>query len=194
MSGLESDTIGGFNGMLEKQKGQDGEANVTTVLFDDRYELIHDRFPIQAVRPMTGQEYYVRGATALLDALGKTMHKLENVQKYLPDKLRAEKVIFVIITDGMENASRTYGYAQIRRMIERQKERYGWEFLFLGANMDAVSEAGRLGIEANRAVRYRNDGAGVRRNYVAVERVVREMRGSERMADVDDSWKSEIED
>ncbi len=193
MSGLESDTIGGFNGMLEKQKGQDGEANVTTVLFDDRYELIHDRFPIQAVRPLTGQEYYVRGATALLDALGKTIHKLGNVQKYLPDELRAEKVIFVIITDGLENASRTYDYVQIRRMIERQKERYGWEFLFLGANMDAVSEAGRLGIKADRAVRYRNDGAGVRRNYVAVERVVREMRGSERMADVDDSWKDEIE-
>ncbi len=194
MSGLESDTIGGFNGMLEKQKEQEGEANVTTVLFDDRYELIHDRFPIQAVRPLTGQEYYVRGATALLDAIGKTIHKLGNIQKYLPDELRAEKVIFVIITDGMENASRTYGYNQVRRMIERQKERYGWEFLFLGANMDAVSVAERVGICADRAVRYRNDGSGVRKNYVAVERVVREMRGSERMADVDDSWKSEIED
>ncbi len=193
MRGLEADTIGGFNGLLEQQKKREGEANVTTVLFDDRYELIHDRFPIRAVRPLTGQEYYVRGTTALLDAVGKTIHKMGTIQKYLPEEMRAEKVIFVITTDGRENASREYGYDQIRRMIERQKERYGWEFLFLGANMDAVKEAGRFGIGADRAVQYENDSTGVRTNYDALEQAVTQMRMAPDMSSVDGGWKQEIE-
>ena len=142
MAGLESDTIGGFNGMIQKQKKQKGKANVTTVLFDDRYDLIHDRFSLKTIRPMTEKEYYVRGCTALLDAVGKTIHKMANIQKHLPEKKRAEKVIFVIITDGMENASREYGYKEVKAMIEKEKETYGWEFLFLGANIDAANPLG----------------------------------------------------
>ena len=192
MSGLEDDTIGGFNGMLDKQKRQEGEANVTTVLFDDRYDVIHDRFPIQAVRPLTREEYYVRGCTALLDAVGKTIHKMGTIQKYLPEEMRAEKVIFTITTDGKENASREYGYDQIRRMIERQKESYGWEFLFLGANIDAIAEAGKLGIAAERAVRYENDSAGVQENYDALELAIGEMRSAPSMSSVGAGWKEGI--
>lgn len=194
MGGLESDTIGGFNAMIEKQKSQEGEANVTTVLFDDQYDIIHDRFPIEAVRPLTGNEYYVRGCTALLDAVGKTIHKAGNIQKYLPEDMRAEKVIFVITTDGLENASREYSYDDIRRMIERQKEKYGWEFLFLGANMDAVSEARKFGIGAERSVTFENDSAGVAMNYRVVEETIRCMRAAPCMASVDGSWKKEIEE
>ena len=169
MAGLESDTIGGFNGMIQKQKKQKGKANVTTVLFDDRYDLIHDRFSLKTIRPMTEKEYYVRGCTALLDAVGKTIHKMANIQKHLPEKKRAEKVIFVIITDGMENASREYGYKEVKAMIEKEKETYGWEFLFLGANIDAVAEAGRMGIHADRSVTFQNDSQGIAVNYQAVE-------------------------
>ncbi|MBQ0060045.1 MAG: VWA domain-containing protein, partial [Lachnospiraceae bacterium] len=143
MGGLEKDTIGGFNAMIERQKKQEGQVNVTTVLFDDKYDMIHDRIPINDLRPMTEDDYYVRGCTALLDAMGETIHRMGNTQKYLVEEKRAEKVIFVITTDGMENASRHYDRAQIKRMIERQKEKYGWEFIFLGANMDAVAEAAR---------------------------------------------------
>lgn len=194
MAGLEKDTIGGFNGMLKKQKRKDGEANVTTVLFDDRYELIHDRFSIQSVRPLTEKEYYVRGCTALLDAVGKTIHQMGNTQKYLAEDLKAEKVIFVIITDGLENASREYSYERIRHMIRRKKSRYGWEFLFLGANMDAVSEAQKFGIRADRAVTFENDGQGVETNYRVVEQTISCMRGMPVMADMDGSWKREIEE
>lgn len=194
MGGLESDTIGGFNGMIEKQKKQDGEANVTTVLFDDKYDLIHDRFPIRAVKPLMGEDYYVRGCTALLDAVGKTIQKMGNIQKYLPEDMKAEKVIFVITTDGLENASREYGYDEIRRMIERQKERYGWEFLFLGANMDAVSEAKKFGIGADRSVTFENDHAGVAMNYRVVEQTISCMRSAPCMAEIDGSWKKEIEE
>ncbi len=193
MAGLESDTIGGFNSMLEKQKRQDGEANVTTVLFDNRYEMIHDRFPIQAVQPLTEKEYYVRGGTALLDAVGKTIHHMGNIQKYLPEEMRAEKVIFVIITDGMENASRQYGFDEVKRMIERQKKGYGWEFLFLGANMDAVSMAGRFGIAPDRAVTFENDSQGVAVNYRVVEETLSFMRSAPVMSEMDGTWKNEIE-
>lgn len=194
MGGLESDTIGGFNGMIEKQKKQDGEANVTTVLFDDRYELLHDRLPIGAVRPLTGEDYYVRGCTALLDAVGKTIHKMGRIQKYLPSDSKAEKVIFVITTDGLENASREYGYEQIRKMISRQKETYGWEFLFLGANMDAVSEARKFGISEDRAVTFENDSEGIALNYRVVEETIGCMRAARSMASVDGSWKKSIEE
>lgn len=194
MGGLESDTIGGFNAMIEKQKLQPGEANVTTVLFDDRYELIHDRFPITAVRPLTDKEYYVRGCTALLDAVGNTIHKMGNIQKYLPDDMRAEKVIFVITTDGMENASREYNYQEVRRKIQKQKEKYGWEFLFLGANMDAVAEARKFGINEDRSVTFENDSRGVAVNYRVVEETISCMRAAPCMSQVDGSWKKEIEE
>ncbi len=193
MAGLESDTIGGFNGMIQKQKKQKGKANVTTVLFDDRYDVIHDRFPLKTIMPMTEENYYVRGCTALLDAVGKTIHKMANVQKYLPEKKRAEKVIFVIITDGMENASREYGYREVKSMIEKEKEKYGWEFLFLGANIDAVAEAGKIGIRADRSVTFQNDSQGIAVNYRAVEETLSCMRAASSMTQIDGSWKKAIE-
>ena len=194
MGGLESDTIGGFNGMIKKQREQEGEANVTTVLFDDKYELLHDRFPIEAVRPMTDRDYYVRGCTALLDAVGKTIDKMVNIQKHLPEEMRAEKVIFVITTDGLENASREYSTSRIRQMIEREKKEYGWEFLFLGANMDAVKEAEKFGVASSRAVRFHNDSQGIATNYEVVGNTLSCMRRAANMADVDGSWKERIEE
>ena len=177
MAGLESDTIGGFNGMLEKQKKEVGEANVTTVLFDDQIEIIHDRFPIEIVKPLTDEDYYVRGCTALLDAVGSTLKKMENIQKRLPEEMRAEKVIFVITTDGQENASREYSSNMVKKMIEQNQEK-GWQFLFLGANMDAVEEAEKIGIRKTHAVSYKNDSKGVQLNYEATGRVLSCMRSS----------------
>ena len=176
MSGLEKDTIGGFNSMLEQQRKVDGECVITTVLFDNRYELLHDRIDIRAVQPMTEQEYFVGGSTALLDAIGKTIHKIGTVQKNTAEDYRAEKVMFVIITDGEENASRHYSSMQIREMIQRQKERYGWEFIFLGANIDAVETAGRFGIDADRAVDYVPDGEGTELNYRMMSQTVATFR------------------
>ena len=141
MSGLESDTIGGYNAMIEKQRGESGEAMITTVLFDDNYELLHDRINLKGIKPLTTKEYYVRGTTALLDAVGKTIQKMINVQKNTVESEKAEKVLFVITTDGQENASLEYTYSKIKTLIENQKHQYDWEFIFLGANIDAVSEA-----------------------------------------------------
>ena len=172
MSGLESDTIGGFNSMLEKQKAVDGECRITTVLFDNRYTLLHDRIDIRAVCPMTEREYFVGGSTALLDAIGTTIHKLIGVQKNTAEDFRAKKVMFAIITDGEENSSRTYSADQVREMIEHEKAKYGWEFLFLGANIDAVQTASRFGISADRAVDYVPDGEGTRLNYEAMAETV----------------------
>lgn len=194
MSGLESDTIGGFNSMLEKQKSEAGEALVTTVLFDDRYEMIHDRFRMELVKPLTRKEYYARGCTALLDAMGRTIEKLISVQKYLPEEEQAEKMIFVIITDGMENSSREYSYRKIREMVRQQKEKFGWEFIFLGANMDAVAEAERFGIEEDRAVTFANDRRGVRLNYRVMTETISEMRACAPSARVGGKWKKEIEE
>ena len=168
MGGLESDTIGGFNAMLKEQQSVDGDAVVTTVLFDDKYELLHDRIEIRAVAPLTDKDYTVRGTTALLDALGRTIHKIREVQKHTAENYRAEKVLFVIITDGQENASREYSAERIKRRIERQKEKYGWEFIFFGANMDAVMEAGKLGISADRAQNYCADAVGTSVAYTAM--------------------------
>ena len=176
MGGLEPDTIGGFNAMLTRQKEQEGEANVTTILFDHEAQLLHDRFPLKAVAPLTEKDYYVRGCTALLDAIGYGVEKMVNIQRHLPEDERAEKVIFVITTDGLENASKRFSYEKIRRMIELEKERYGWEFLFLGANMDAVQEAARFGISSDRAVRFENDAQGVAVNYHVVSETVCRMR------------------
>ena len=175
MGGLESDTIGGFNGMLAKQQKAEGEANVTTVLFDDQIEVVHDRFPIEVVNPITDEDYYVRGCTALLDAVGSTVKKVENIQNRLPEELRAEKVIFVITTDGQENASREYSPGMVKKMIEQNQEK-GWQFLFLGANIDAVEEADKLGIHKSHAVSYKNNPKGVRLNYQATEKVLACMR------------------
>lgn len=151
MSGLEKDTIGGFNSMLAKQKAIDGECFITTVLFDNDYVLLHDRIDIRAVNVITEKEYQVGGSTALLDAIGKTIHKINNAQKNTADSYRAEKVLFVIITDGEENASCEYSADKIRNLIEQQKKEYGWEFIFLGANVDAVQTAKSFGIDADRA-------------------------------------------
>ena len=160
MAGLEDDTIGGFNAMIEKQKSEPGEALISTVLFDNVSQVIHDRVDLQAVAPMTRKEYYVRGCTALLDAVGGAIHHIGNVHKYAREEDRPEKTLFVITTDGMENASRKYSYDRVRTMIQRQKEKYGWEFIFLGANIDAVKEAARFGIGADRAANYHADHKG----------------------------------
>ncbi|MCD7733584.1 MAG: VWA domain-containing protein [Clostridiales bacterium] len=190
MCGLESDTIGGFNSMLEKQKQEPGAANVTTVLFDDRYELLHDRIDIQGVAPITNREYYVRGCTALLDAIGRTIQKVVLTQRHTLPEQQADKVLFVIITDGMENASREYSYDRVRKMVEQEQTEYGWEFLFLGANIDAISTARQFGIGADRAVNFHADGAGVRLNYEAVSCAASCLREG---APLQASWKADID-
>ena len=176
MSGLEADTIGGFNGMIEKQKKEDGEAYVSVILFDDQSEVIYDRVDIGKVEPMTDRQYYVRGCTALLDAVGDAIHHIGNIHKYAREEDVPEKTIFIITTDGMENASRRYNYNKVRRMIERQKEKYNWEFIFLGANIDAAAEAAKIGIGASRAARYECDSAGTALNYSVVGDTVAKLR------------------
>ncbi|MBR0025971.1 MAG: VWA domain-containing protein [Clostridia bacterium] len=192
MGGLEQDTIGGFNNMLHKQKQTEGDAIVTTVLFDNRVEILHDRIPIAGVRPITEKEYYVRGATALLDAIGSTVEKTVAAERNTAEEYRAEKVIFVITTDGMENASREYDYHRVKKLIKHEQEKYGWEFLFLGANMDAVSEAARFGIHADRAATFVNDSQGQQLNYSVVSKTVAAMRACPN-ARMDASWKRDIE-
>lgn len=172
MQGLEKDTIGGFNSMIEKQKKEDGEAYVSVVLFDDVSEVLYDRVGIGKVEPMTDRQYYVRGCTALLDAVGRAIRHIGNVHKYARPEDVPEKTLFIITTDGMENASSEFSYDMVRRMIERQKERYHWEFLFLGANIDAVREAGRFGIRPERAVRYEHDAVGTELNFRVMSNVV----------------------
>lgn len=176
MSGLERDTIGGFNSMLKKQKALPGECRITTVLFDHRYELIHDRIDIRAVSPMTEREYQVGGSTALLDAIGRTIQKLIHVQRSTAEEYRAENVMFVIITDGEENASREYSAQKVKGMIEHEKEKYGWEFVFLGANIDAVETAGRFGISADRVADYVPDGEGTELNFQMMSEAVATFR------------------
>lgn len=176
MSGLEKDTIGGFNSMLEQQKKLDGECVITTVLFDNRYELLHDRIDFRAIKPITAKEYFVGGSTALLDAIGKTIHKIGTAQKNTAKDYRADKVMFVIITDGEENTSREYSATQVKKMINRQKKRYGWEFIFLGANIDAVETAGRFGIAADRAVDYVADCEGTELNFQMMSKTVASFR------------------
>ena len=172
MSGLEADTIGGFNSLIEKQKKEEGEAYVSVVLFDDATEVIYDRVDLRRVEPMTDRQYYVRGCTALLDAVGGAIRHIQNVHKYARPEDVPEKTLFIITTDGMENASRNYSYKMVRRMIGDQKEKHHWEFLFLGANIDAVAEAARFGIEKHHAVRYENDSVGTQLNYAVLENVV----------------------
>lgn len=176
MHGLEADTIGGYNSMLENQQAVAGECRITTVLFNDGYALLHDRLDLCSVGFITEKEYQVGGSTALLDAIGKTIHKIGNVQKHTASDYRAEKVMFVIVTDGQENASREYSVATVKAMIEQQKEKYGWEFIFLGANMDAVETAKHYGIAADRAVDYLADRLGTELSYAVMERTVTEFR------------------
>ena len=191
MGGLEQDTIGGFNSLLERQKKVDGEAVITTVLFDDQYELLHDRINIKGISAMTDESYYVRGSTALLDAIGKTINKIKNVQKQTSDSERAENVMVVITTDGMENASREYGSERIKKMIENQKNKYGWEFMFLGANIDAVSTAEQFGIDKERAVNYHADSAGTALNYDVIGEAVSCLRESN---SIKSDWKKRIDE
>ena len=190
MAGLEEDTIGGFNAMIRKQRREEGQAVVSTVLFDNHTEVIHDRIDIHNISPMTRKEYYVRGCTALLDAVGKSIRHIANIRKYAREEDRPEKTVFVITTDGMENASREYSYEKVRRMIEHEKEKYGWEFLFLGANIDAAKEAARFGITEDRAANYHADSQGTAVIYEAVSEAVCSVRASRPMSK---EWKRNID-
>ena len=189
MGGLESDTIGGYNSMLSKQKKEKtGKVSVTTVLFDDQYELLYNQVPIEKVSPMTEEEYYVRGSTALLDAIGKTVMQVKANQDKKEIK---DKVLFMIITDGMENASREYRVEQVKKLIEERKEKDNWEFLFLGANIDAIGAAKDLGIDSSRAVRFKSDKKGTAKNYEVLNEAIKEIRGGYQL---NDSWKNGIEE
>lgn len=190
MAGLEADTIGGYNSMLAKQKVLEGEALVSTVLFDHESTVICDRRPLTEVPEMTEEEYYVRDCTALLDAVGGAIHHIGNVHKYARDEDRPEKTVFVITTDGMENASKTYTYGRVQEMIKRQTEKYGWEFLFLCANIDAKAEARKMGIRERRAVKYQNDKKGTALNYKVVGEAIAEIRCC---SAISDDWAEEIE-
>ena len=197
MSGLEADTIGGFNSLIERQKKEEGEAYISTVLFDDKQEVLHDRVALDRILPMTDKEYYVRGCTALLDAVGGAIHHIGNVHKYAREEDRPEKTLFIITTDGMENSSRRYTYDKVKKMVEHQKEKYGWEFLFLGANIDAIEVAGRFGIDADRSVNYECDSVGTAVNYRALNLAVSRVRNAKHQ-EVSEAlgadWKAEIEE
>lgn len=189
MAGLERDTIGGFNAMVEKQKKEQGEALLSAILFADGSTVLYDRVDVKKVEPMTEQQYLVGGCTALLDAIGSAVHHIGNVHKYAREEDRPGKTIFVITSDGMENASRRYTYEEVQRMVKHEQEKYGWEFLFLGANMDAISAARSFGIRADRAVRYRCDGAGTELNYQVVSETVSRVR---RRETIDADWCAPI--
>lgn len=191
MSGLEGDTIGGYNSMLKKQQKEEGEAIVTTVLFDDEYELIHDRTNLKEIKPLTEDEYFVGGMTALLDAVGITINKIANAIKSTKKEYQPDQVMFVIITDGMENASHEYSDKNIKAMIEKQKKDHGWEFIFLGANIDAVETAGKFGIKEDRAANYHADSEGTMLNYDVVSDVIADIRMKKAVAS---GWKEKIED
>ncbi|MBR5520042.1 MAG: VWA domain-containing protein [Clostridia bacterium] len=191
MAGLELDTIGGFNAMIEKQKKQDGGCYVSTVLFDDQSEVLHDRLKLADIPKMTENDYTVRGCTALLDAIGGAIHHIENIHKYARAEDVPEHTLFVITTDGQENASHRYTSDQVKAMIERQKAKYGWEFLFIGANIDAVETAARYGIDRDKAVNYNADGEGTQVLYKSVAKAVCSVRAN---APLTDAWSSEIRD
>ena len=190
MAGMEEDTIGGFNSMIERQRKQEGEALVSTVLFSDESRVIHDRVDIHKIEPMTGRQYCVGGCTALIDAIGGAIHHIGNVHKYAREEDVPEHTVFVITTDGMENASHRYRSDQVKQMVKRQKEKYGWEFLFLGANIDAVETAARFGISEDRAVNFHNDPVGQRLNYEVVSEAMACVRGS---MPLKAEWKQRIE-
>ena len=191
MAGLEEDTVGGFNAMIEKQKAEPGEAFVSTVLFDNVSQVIHDRVPLEKLTPMTRKEYYVRGCTALLDAVGSAIHHIGNVHKYAREEDRPAKTLFVITTDGMENASHRYTYERVTEMIRRQQEKYGWEFLFLGANIDAAKEAARFGIHADHAANYHADSQGTGVIYETVSEAICQVRQC--AAPLSSGWKRKVD-
>ena len=172
MRGLEADTIGGYNSMLERQKKEEGEAVISTVLFDDQTEILHDRMSLDQVDQITDKDYFVRGCTALLDAVGGAIHHISKVQKEMPDEEKPEKTLFIITTDGMENASKYYSYEKVKKMVEKKKKKHHWQFIFMGANIDAVEVAGRFGVAANRAVRYECDGTGTALNFAVMSNLV----------------------
>ena len=190
MEGLEKDTIGGFNAMIEKQKKQDGACYVSTVLFDDVSEVLHDRVKLGDVQKMTNKDYYVRGCTALMDAIGGAIHHIGNIHKYARNEDVPVHTMFVITTDGYENASRRYDSETVKKMIERQKEKYGWEFLFIGANIDAVETAARYGIDKDRAVNYQADVKGTEIVYETVTKAVSSVRAG---ANLDADWSKDID-
>ena len=189
MAGLEDDTIGGFNAMIEKQRLENGKCYVSTVLFDNISEVIHDRVEIQDIKPMTKNDYTVRGCTALIDALGDAIHHIGNVHKYARPEDVPEHTMFIITTDGMENASRRYTSEKVKQMIKKEKEKYGWEFLFIGANIDAVETAAQYGIDSDRAVNYNADSTGTRVVYESVARAVGSVRRREMLSP---SWCADI--
>ena len=191
MQGLEADTIGGFNSMIEKQKQADGEALISTILFNNSCEVLHDRVDVRSVVPLTEKDYSVRGCTALLDAIGGAIHHIGNVHKYARKEDVPEHTLFVITTDGMENASRRYSSEEIRKMIERQKKKYGWEFLFLGANIDAIETACEFGISQDRAVNFHNDGRGTRLNFEVLSETICRVR---RSRPITRDWKQLIDE
>ena len=190
MSGLEKDTIGGFNSMIRQQKETEGQVLVSTILFDTEVQVLHDRLPLDRIPTMTERDYFARGCTALLDAVGGAIHHIGNIHKYARKEDVPEKTMFVITTDGLENASRRYDYRTVKQMIERQQKRYGWEFLFLGANIDAAAEARRFGIPTERAVDYRPDAAGTALNFDGISAAVKNVRTSR---PVGTSWRSQID-
>lgn len=190
MSGLEDDTIGGFNSMLKKQRKEEGDANVTTVLFDDEIEMLHKRVDIKEIKNITSKDYYVRGCTALLDAIGYSINFMINVQKNKKEE-KAKNVLFIITTDGYENASKEYSYEKIKKMINYEKERYNWQFLFLGANMDAISTARNFGISEEFASNYVSDEVGTQITYEVMNSAISTCRA---MGIVDVSWKSRVEE
>jgi len=191
MGGLQSDTIGGFNSMLKKQQKEQGNATVTTVLFDDKYEVLHDRIALDNINPITEHEYYVRGTTALLDAIGKTINKIHNVHKHIKSDAKANKVLFVIITDGLENASKEYSHAKIKSMVCDAKENHSWEFIFLGANIDAISTAQDYGISPKNAANYHADAKGTEVSYAAVANAIIQLRAKSKISH---EWKDAVEE
>jgi uncharacterized protein YegL len=191
MSGLESDTIGGYNSMIEKQKKEEGEALISTVLFDGQTDVLHDRVPLDKISPITEKEYYVRGSTALLDAVGGAIHHIGNVHKYAREEDVPEKTLFIITTDGMENSSRQYSYDKVKKMIEKQKEKYHWEFIFLGANIDAVGVADRFGVDRQHAVRYECDSAGTALNFQVMNKMVSCARSAKNAKAMNEAFCSE---
>lgn len=197
MSGLEKDTIGGFNSMIDRQKKEDGEAYVSTVLFDDKIDVLHDRIPVEKVEKMNDSQYFVRGCTALLDAIGGAVNHISNVHKYAREEDRPAKTLFVITTDGMENASREYSYKDVKKLIGRKQEENGWEFLFLGANIDAIEVANNMGIKASNAVNYNCDSVGTSINFKVLNKAISKMRicPAEECCKVfsEGDWKEEIE-
>lgn len=193
MRGLEADTIGGFNSLLEKQKKEEGEAYISTVLFDDQSEVLYDRVPIDKIEPMNDRQYYVRGCTALLDAIGGAIKHISHIHKEVGEEDRPEKTMFIITTDGMENASRKYSYGKVKKLVEKQKKKHNWEFLFLGANIDAIDVAGKFGIGANRAMNYHCDAVGTAVNFSAVNSVISHFRDAACEYDDDEYMDDMIE-